>query len=303
MQQRQMVRLWDEELFARGVALLGAVVGAEEDARHGQHADDRQDLVAATQLCALQQHLCQRRVKRELHHVAAERRQPSGVVKRAEPPQLVHAVEDVVLGRGVHEAKLKDVVNLEALEQQHCVGQVGPLDLRHRHRQHLLPVRALGVQPVRGARSGAPGTPRALPRSRLAHREDLQRVHSHLGIEDLHFDVAGVNDVEDAIYCEAGLGDVCADDDLAAALRRPVEDLCLQVARQRRVDRQDQQLGHGRSGRLHLLDALRQREARCFNLLLARHEDEDVSGGVAQVDGHGLLHGGLNIVFLHRPTP
>ena len=41
--------------------------------------------------------------------------------------------------------------HLEAHEQQNCVGEIGPLDLGHRHYQHLLAVRTLSVHAARGS--------------------------------------------------------------------------------------------------------------------------------------------------------
>ncbi len=40
VQHGEVVRLRHEELFARGVALLGAVRRSEECGRHAEHADD-----------------------------------------------------------------------------------------------------------------------------------------------------------------------------------------------------------------------------------------------------------------------
>ena len=41
---------------------------------------------------------------------------------------LIHRVEDVLLRRGVHEVELEEVLHTERLEEQHHVGQVGPLE-------------------------------------------------------------------------------------------------------------------------------------------------------------------------------
>ena len=48
----------------------------------------------------------------------------------------------------VHEVELQEVLDSEGLEQQHHVGEVGALDLRHRGDQHLVLVCRLCVQPV-----------------------------------------------------------------------------------------------------------------------------------------------------------
>lgn len=72
----------------------------------------------------------------------------TGVVQGAEDPELVHGVKHVVLGRRVHEVELQQVLHAEGLEQQHHVGQVGPLDLRHRGGQELILVGTLRVEPA-----------------------------------------------------------------------------------------------------------------------------------------------------------
>ena len=43
-----------------------------------------------------------------------------------------------------------------------------------------------------------------------------------------------------------------------------------------------------------------QRKAGGLNLLLASHENEDVPGGMTQMNGNGLLHSSLHIVLLRR---
>lgn len=46
--------------------------------------------------------------------------------------------------------ELQEVLHPQGLEQQHHVGQVGPLDLGHRGGQELILIGALGVEPARG---------------------------------------------------------------------------------------------------------------------------------------------------------
>lgn len=41
-------------------------------------------------------------------------------------------------------------------------------------------------------------------------------------------------------------------------------------------------------------------EASGLNLFLAGHEDEDITSGVTQMNGNGLLHCSLHVVFLWR---
>lgn len=72
---------------------------------------------------------------------------PTRVVQGPQDPQLVHGVEHVVLRRGVHEVEEQQVLDPQGFEQQHHVGQVGPLNLWDGGGQHLILEGALGVQP------------------------------------------------------------------------------------------------------------------------------------------------------------
>ena len=67
--------------------------------------------------------------------------------ERPEYPQLVHGVQYVLLGGRVHEVKVQQVLHAEGLEEEHHVGQVGPLDLRHGRGQELVAILTLRVQP------------------------------------------------------------------------------------------------------------------------------------------------------------
>lgn len=61
------------------------------------------------------------------------------VVEGTQHPKLVHGLQDIVLWWRVHEVEVQQVLHVEALEEQHDVGQVGPLDLRNGRRQQLVP--------------------------------------------------------------------------------------------------------------------------------------------------------------------
>mmetsp|Transcript_24293 Transcript_24293/g.76457 ORF Transcript_24293/g.76457 Transcript_24293/m.76457 type:complete len:388 (-) Transcript_24293:519-1682(-) len=297
VQEGEVVALGHEELLARGVGLVRAVLGAEEHARHAQHAHDGQHLVGAPELLAHDEHLGQGGVQGELHHLVPHGRERARVVERAQNPELVHAVEDVVLRRRVHEVELQQVLDAQGLEQQHHVAEVGALDLRHRVLQHLVPVLPLREEPVALPGPGAPRAPRALVHGGARAGEHLQGVHAHLGVVHLELRVARVHHIEDPVHREGGLGDVGGDDALAAAVRGLLEDDGLQVAGQLAVHGQNQHLGRALA---QVVDALLEGEARGLDLLLPRHEDQNVPGGVAEVDGHGLLARGVDVVLAHR---
>lgn len=80
------------------------------------------------------------------------------VVQGSKDPELIHGVEHVVLRGRVHEVELQQVLHPQGLEQQHHIGQVGPLDLGHRGGQELILVGALGVEPARRRRSATAPT-------------------------------------------------------------------------------------------------------------------------------------------------
>lgn len=88
------------------------------------------------------------------------------VVQGSEYPELIHGVEHVVLRGWVHEVELQQVLDSQGLEQQHHVGQVGPLDLGHRSGQELIFVGALRVESAREKTHAAvPTTTRPGPAS------------------------------------------------------------------------------------------------------------------------------------------
>lgn len=102
------------------------------------------------------------------------------VVQGSEDPELIHGVEHVVLRRRVHEVELQQVLHPQGLEQQHHVGQVGPLDLRHRGGQELILIGALGVEPAKEKtescctcpRTAHGATPPQLLTARTPHSQD-----------------------------------------------------------------------------------------------------------------------------------
>mmetsp|Transcript_4895 Transcript_4895/g.13354 ORF Transcript_4895/g.13354 Transcript_4895/m.13354 type:complete len:230 (-) Transcript_4895:514-1203(-) len=122
MEQRQVVTLRDEELLPGGITFLSSIIRPEEHWGDRQHADNGQGLAGASHLRPSQQHLGQGRFQWELHHGSASRSQSTCVVKRAQHPELVHGVQDVFLGWWVHEAKLKQILDVQGLEQQHHIS-------------------------------------------------------------------------------------------------------------------------------------------------------------------------------------
>ena len=236
VEQGEVVALWHKELLSRCVRFLLPVLGPKPDGGHGQHRDDGEDLVRTLELLSLEQHLRQRRVHGKLHHLGTHPRQAAGVIQRAQDPQLVHAVQDVILRGWVHKVKVQEVLHVEGLEKQHHVPEVSALNLRHRHGEHLVLERHLRVQPVARARSGTTRATLALVNRSLGARENLQRVHAHPGVIDAQLAIARVHDVHDAVQRERSFGNVGGHHALPNTSRSLLEDLRLQIRRQLRVD-------------------------------------------------------------------
>ena len=187
----------------------------EEDVGHAERADDEEDLRGAVERRGEKEHLGERRVKRELDHLGAEGAEVAAVGQRAEDPELVHGVEDVLLGRRVHEAEVEEVVDAEGpasagagsgrarasrsgaanaggrLQEEDDVAEVGALDLGNLRREQLVPELALGVEPVAEPRPGAAGATAALVGVGAAHGRDLERVHADARVIDLRDARAG----------------------------------------------------------------------------------------------------------------
>mmetsp|Transcript_9676 Transcript_9676/g.33379 ORF Transcript_9676/g.33379 Transcript_9676/m.33379 type:complete len:270 (+) Transcript_9676:1137-1946(+) len=202
MQQGEVIAFWHKKLLPRSVALLLPVCRAEKDRRDAEHGDHSEDLARATQLVPHEEHLGERRVKRELYHLPSQLCEIPGVVKGAKNPQLEHGLEQVVLRRWVHEIKVQKVLYVQALQQQNHIAQVRPLYLGNIDLQHLALVGNLCEHPVTGAGPSTSCPTGALVHTRPAARENLQGVHSHFGVIDFHLHVPAIYHVQDAINGE-----------------------------------------------------------------------------------------------------
>ena len=230
-----MVRLGHEELLARGVRLRLAVLGPEEEGRHAQAGHDGQHLGRARQGLGEEEHLRERRVERELGHLPAQLGQPPPIIERPEHPELVHAVQNVLLGRRVHEREVQQVLDAERLEQQDHITQVRPLDLGHLRLQQLVPELPLRVQAITKARPRPARAARALARVRARHRRHVQRVHAHARVVDLELAVPTIHNIFNAVDGQRRLRDVRGDDALPLVLLGTLKNLRLEVRRQLRV--------------------------------------------------------------------
>mmetsp|Transcript_31993 Transcript_31993/g.75370 ORF Transcript_31993/g.75370 Transcript_31993/m.75370 type:complete len:202 (+) Transcript_31993:814-1419(+) len=200
---------------------------AEPPDREARHDDEH--LLVALDLFRHDEHLGEGRVQRKLHHFAACCCELPRVAQRPEDPKLVHGVEHDLLGRGVHEVEVQQVLDAEGLEEEDDVAEVGALDLRDRVVQHLKLVGRLGVEAPRNARPRPPCPPLPLPRVRLALGSDLERVHAHARVVDLELIVAAVDDVLDAVDRQRRLCDVRRHHHLAGVALNSFEDLGLDL--------------------------------------------------------------------------
>ena len=65
-------------------------------------------------------------------------------------------------GRWVHEVEREEVIDSHGLQGEDDEGKVGPLDLRHSSRQHLVPVGPLGIETITLAWPSPACTPSSL---------------------------------------------------------------------------------------------------------------------------------------------
>mmetsp|Transcript_26776 Transcript_26776/g.62145 ORF Transcript_26776/g.62145 Transcript_26776/m.62145 type:complete len:382 (+) Transcript_26776:598-1743(+) len=292
IQQREVVALRHEKFLPRCIALICAVLWSEENRGHGEHGHDSHDLLAASELFAHNQHLRQRWIQWKLRHLVSQRSNVSQVVQRTQHPELEQGVEDCILWWRVHETERQQVFDTHGLQQKHDIGQIRALDLWNCHCQHLRHEGTLRVESPTCSRPSSSSTASALVGVCLRNRRHLQAVHTHLWVVDLELAIACVNDILDAIDGQGGLSNIGSHDDLP--LVAALEDFGLEIRGQLRVDGQDR---HWRHLLAHLGDSVRQQHARCLNVFLTCHEDQDISLVLTDVNCDCLLNGGIHIVL------
>eukprot|EP00982_Pelagococcus_subviridis_P007730 30718-Pelagococcus_subviridis.AAC.3 len=154
------------------------------------------------------------------------------------------------------------------------------------------------VQPETLPRRRPPGSSSALQRARLRRRRDHERLHPGPWVVALLLAEPRVDDVLDAVDRERRLRDVRGEHHLSAALRRRVEDLRLQIRRQRRVDGRDDELGDLASHGPHPVpDHL----LRGLDLFLAGEKHQDVPRRLRDVNLQHRDHRGVEVVRLRLP--
>eukprot|EP00162_Nutomonas_longa_P013791 comp21710_c0_seq1/m.48328 comp21710_c0_seq1/g.48328 ORF comp21710_c0_seq1/g.48328 comp21710_c0_seq1/m.48328 type:complete len:398 (-) comp21710_c0_seq1:968-2161(-) len=232
-EQREMVAFDLVELCLFQIGLLLLVAGPVEDGLHGEHRDDGQQLLGASQVDRDNQRLCHLRLERELGHLAAEAREQAFVVERAKRMQTRERRDQTLHGRRIHEIEAEQIVDPHRLELEHRVAQIAALNLWHGGREQLVAVCRLRVQTVALARARATRTSCALARCSLGDWGHNQRIHAVLGIVHVLLGEPRVDDIVDAVDGERGLGDVGCKNHLASAGRRRLKDARLHLRGQR----------------------------------------------------------------------
>uniref|UniRef100_A0A8R7K0H9 Uncharacterized protein n=1 Tax=Triticum urartu TaxID=4572 RepID=A0A8R7K0H9_TRIUA len=274
------------------------VLGPVEDGVAGrQHGRDGHHLLGAPVLLRRHDGLGEHGVQGELRHPPPGLGELAAAVERAEGEELLQGLEQRLRRRRVHEVEAHQVVDAQRLEPQHHVGQVAPLDLRDRVVVQVMPEVVLREEAEALARARAPRPAGALVRRRLGDGLHAQRLHARARVVRLELAEARVDHVLDPVDGQRRLGDVGRQNHLAGALRRRLEDLGLELGGQVRVDRADHQLRNLAADRPHLL--LQQLFHR-LDLLLPREEQQDVAGGLLDVQLQDRDDGGGDVVRLRR---
>ena len=134
-----------------------------EGARHGQEGGRDEGLLQHLRVAPDRLHDDPgvARQDRELHHQAADLGEPALLVQRVQQAEQLHRRGDPFAAGRREKVELLELGDPQVGHAQHHLRQVGAVDLLQLE-QRALPVRLLGVEPVAGARTGAPGAPAAL---------------------------------------------------------------------------------------------------------------------------------------------
>eukprot|EP00968_Pinguiococcus_pyrenoidosus_P020566 scaffold2448_cov250-Pinguiococcus_pyrenoidosus.AAC.17 len=129
------------------VGMHGAVLRPVEDGVvDAEHGHDGHHLLHAGVILRGNDSLALLRLERKLGHLPPELGELSSVIQRAQRVQLLESADQRLGGRRVHEVEVEQIVDAQALQQQHDVAHVRSLNLRHGLRLQLVLVRPRGVQ-------------------------------------------------------------------------------------------------------------------------------------------------------------
>ena len=296
VEEREMVARRIEEVLSRRIRVYDLVLGPIEDGVvDGEHGRNAEYLLGAFVPLRGEYHLGEHRIDGKLGHAAAELGQLGLVVERAEGVQLLESDDERLVRRRIHVVEVNEVVDAQALEQQHHVAQIGALYLGYRVVVELLLVRVECVQAEAFARCDATRSTGSLIGRRLRYGRDDERLHAGACVVGLLLAEARIDDVHDAVDGERRLGDVGGEDDFARVRRSGLEYLDLHVRGQIRVDGQHDELVDLAAESAHTLaDHLGGR----LDLLLTGQEDEYVARRLTDLNLKHGDHHRLQIVSL-----
>eukprot|EP00754_Rhynchopus_humris_P014998 Rhum_TRINITY_DN14423_c2_g1::Rhum_TRINITY_DN14423_c2_g1_i1::g.88930::m.88930 len=226
-------------LRGRGLRQVGLdllVVRRHERRLVLQRGGDREARVHAAQQHAVQEKLAQLRVQGQVGQVQPQRRQPAVRPDRADAGQRVPArLDGGVAGRldgPSQHLRVRGLAEVQHADLQQQVLQRHAGHLALLERRHHLVVRVAGVEPQAVPGADTAGTSLSLLRVGAADPAGDEAVHALLGRVAVLLVLAGVEDEDDVVDGDGGLGDVGGEHDLPLGLRpRRVEDCLLLLVR------------------------------------------------------------------------
>ena len=252
VQEGEVVPVDVSESHLRIIRRLLLLARALEDLRGGEQRGDAEDFVGAVALRAVDQHLGQLRVQRELRHDGAELCEVALVVQRAQVVEQLQRAYQRLWGGHVHEVEVDQVVDAQLLQLQHHSAEVGAEDLGVGVVLHFRLVCLLRVQTEALTGTSSPGAACSLLGAGLGDGGHEQRLHSDAGVVHLLLGEAGVYHERNPVDGEGGLRDVRGHDALAADFpvsvrRRLLEYLLLKDGGKGGVERNNLKFAYVRS--------------------------------------------------------
>ena len=162
----------------------------------------------------LDDHAREPRQNGKQHHLFADSGQAAAVIQCAEPAQRVHGGADVPPARGRDEVEALEVVDTQIGHAQHDLGQVGPQDFLFRERRAVVE-RSPVVQPVTHAGPCPSRAAGALVAGGAGDRCLGKGSSERTWIVGVELGPPGIDDPDDPVDGQAGLGDVGRCHDLA----------------------------------------------------------------------------------------
>lgn len=154
IQQCQVITFRYEKLFTSGITFFLSLRWPIENGWNREHRHDCQHLGSTLVFSCGDQHFRERWFHRKVRHFATSRRQIADVVEGAQYPELIHRIQDILLGRRIHEVEFQEVLDPKGLEQQNSIRQIRSLNFGNIARIQLVDVCRFGIQTVAESRFG-----------------------------------------------------------------------------------------------------------------------------------------------------